>query len=162
MKDFTCMLTIPLLPKRLRSFSFNKSLLLGHHLLKNLKRHSSLLRPSLLRRVRETISQTKLHYVVRLRNPYDAFAVKESLLEGKIVLVNDFMTTGSTLNVAVRKLKKAGAERISLPGSSAGSFLMKHLNNPIPSSSDLKASSAPALVIFGSQSYVLEFLEHFF
>ena len=82
-------------------------------MLKNLKRHFSLLRTRLLRRVRETIPQTELPYFERLRNLYDAFTVKESLPEGEIVLIDDVMTTGSTLNAAARTLKEAGAERVS-------------------------------------------------
>jgi predicted amidophosphoribosyltransferase len=82
-------------------------------LLRNLKRHSSLLKPRLLRRVRATTPQTELPYPERLKNPDDAFAVKESLPKGEVLLVDDVMTTGSTLNAAARTLKAAGAERVS-------------------------------------------------
>ena len=59
-KDYDCMVPIPLHNKRLKSRGFNQSLLLDHHLLRNLKRHSSLLKPRLLRRVRATTPQTEL------------------------------------------------------------------------------------------------------
>ena len=114
--DYDCMVPIPLHNKRLKSRGFNQSLLLAHHLLRNLKRHSSLLKPRLLRRVRATTPQTELPYPERLKNPDDAFAVKESLPKGEVLLVDDVMTTGSTLNAAARTLKTAGAERVSAWG----------------------------------------------
>ena len=112
-KDFSCMVPIPLHQKRLRSRGFNQSLLLAHQLLKNIKAKPSLLRPRVLRRVRETIPQTELPYPERLKNPDDAFAVGDSLPAGTILLIDDVMTTGSTLNAAARILKASGAERVS-------------------------------------------------
>ena len=96
-----------------RTRGFNQSLLLAYQLLKNIKAKPSLLRPRVLRRVRETIPQTELPYPERLNNPDDAFAVEDSLPPGTILLIDDVMTTGSTLNAAARTLKASGAERVS-------------------------------------------------
>ena len=112
-KDFSCMVPIPLHQKRLRSRGFNQSLLLAYQLLKNIIAKPSLLRPSVLRRVRETIPQTELPYPERLKNPDDAFAVEDSVPPGTILLIDDVMTTGSTLNAAARTLIASGAERVS-------------------------------------------------
>ena len=87
--------------------------MLAYQLLKNIKAKPSLLRPRVLRRVRETIPQTELPYQERLNNPDDAFAVEDSLPPGTILLIDKVMTTGSTLNVAARTLKASGAERVS-------------------------------------------------
>ena len=87
--------------------------MLAHQLLKNIKAKPSLLRPRVLRRVRETIPQTELPYPERLSNPDDAFAVGDSVPPGTILLIDDVMTTGSTLNAAARTLKASGAERVS-------------------------------------------------
>ncbi len=111
-KDFSCMVPIPLHQKRLRTRGFNQSLLLAHQLLKNIKAKPSLLRHRVLRRIRETIPQTELSYPERLNNPDDAFAVGDSPPPGTILLIDDVMTTGFTLNAAARNLKASGAERV--------------------------------------------------
>ena len=46
-----------------------------------------------------------------MNNPEDAFAVEAFVPLGTIPLIDDVMTTGSTLNAAARTLKASGAER---------------------------------------------------
>ena len=87
--------------------------MLAHQLQKNIKAKPSFLRPRVLRRVRETIPQTELPYPERLNNPDDAFAVGDSVPLGTVLLIDDVMTTGSTLNAAARILKASGAEPVS-------------------------------------------------
>ena len=48
-----------------------------------------------------------------MNNPEDAFAVEAFVPLGTIPLIDDVMTTGSTLNAAARTLKASGAERVS-------------------------------------------------
>ena len=55
-----------------------------------------------LRRICATHSQTELPWVERLVNMDDAFDNSLEILNHQILLLDDVMTTGSTLNVAAR------------------------------------------------------------
>lgn len=67
----------------------------------------------LLRR-RDTVSQVGLSREERIANMRDAFRVpRPRLVKGRIVVVvDDVMTTGTTLSECARVLKQAGAERV--------------------------------------------------
>lgn len=70
--------------------------------------------PQLLRRVRWTSHQTQLSRAARRENLRGAFRVTPGArAAGKsVLLVDDVMTTGSTLGEAARALRDAGAERV--------------------------------------------------
>jgi ComF family protein len=102
---------VPLHRSRLRSRGFNQSILLG-------KMFSSLLSlPMLvdgLIRTRQTEPQIDLSAEERRNNVKGAFAVKRTdRIPGKrILLLDDVMTTGSTVNECAMVLKKAGAAAV--------------------------------------------------
>jgi ComF family protein len=62
-----------------------------------------------LRRTRHTRQQSRLNAEARLRNVQGAFAVDELPACGRIWLVDDVITTGSTLTQAAKALHQAGA-----------------------------------------------------
>ena len=68
----------------------------------------------ILIRRRDTISQVGLSREERIANVRDAFGVKKAAgLAGRtLVVVDDVMTTGTTLSECARVLKQAGAERV--------------------------------------------------
>ena len=70
--------------------------------------------PRVLRRIRATQPQAGLSYAERKQNVANAFVVRErGLVEGRTVLViDDVMTTGATLDACARALKKAGARSV--------------------------------------------------
>ena len=70
--------------------------------------------PELLVRMRATVPQMELDRATRLRNVKKAFAVPDAArVQGKIVvLVDDVITTGSTVDACARVLKKAGAKEV--------------------------------------------------
>jgi ComF family protein len=70
--------------------------------------------PRALRRVRWTPQQVQPTREARRENVKDAFQVsKGARLAGKaVLLVDDVMTTGSTLSEAARMLRNAGADRV--------------------------------------------------
>lgn len=70
-------------------------------------------RPRAIWRIRETASQVHLSAQGRRHNVVDAFAADPHLVSGKDVLViDDVMTTGSTMNAVAAALKNAGAARV--------------------------------------------------
>lgn len=67
-----------------------------------------------LQRIKHTKSQTKLNVAQRLKNVTNAFrVVNKKEIKGKsILLVDDVITTGSTINSCAKQLKLNGAEEI--------------------------------------------------
>jgi ComF family protein len=74
--------------------------------------------PDLLQRRRATPSQGRLSRAERLRNVTGAFAVpprRRAAVAGKrILLVDDVMTTGATVEACARALRKAGASHVDV------------------------------------------------
>lgn len=106
---------VPLHPKRLVSRRYNQAALMA----KSLGRHAG--KPvwvNGMRRTRHTPQQAGLTRAERLQNVRDAFApnpVCENLLPGKtILLVDDVMTTGATLNACTTALLDAGAKDVHI------------------------------------------------
>ena len=101
---------VPLHPVRERSRGYNQSNLLAKHLepVFGVKRA-----PGLLRRVRPTPSQTDLTARERVHNVMGAFEAKtRASMNLRILLFDDVMTTGATLNECARALKEAGATAV--------------------------------------------------
>ena len=71
---------------------------------------------NLILRVRYTQSQTKLNFQERMDNVKDAFIANKKFIDiirGKnIIMVDDVITTGATINSAAKALKEAGASKI--------------------------------------------------
>jgi len=99
---------VPLHVARLRQRGFNQSLLLAREVAAAL---SLPVDYKALRRVRETASQTGLKAADRRINVKGAFAVaRPEKLKGKyVLLVDDVMTTGSTVRECAAVLNSAGA-----------------------------------------------------
>ncbi|NLH48245.1 MAG: ComF family protein [Myxococcales bacterium] len=108
---YDAIIPVPLFPARFRQRWFNQSLFLAAAL-PNAERLP--LRPTWLRRVRDTVPQASLSAVERVANVKGAFAVAPGApLAGKrLLLVDDVATTGSTLHECARVCKKAGAAAV--------------------------------------------------
>lgn len=103
---------VPLHPNRLRKRGFNQALLLAHHLRDNLPDPKPSLHPSWLQRIRDTPPQTELPLEERLRNPENAFVAAPEVRGCTVLVVDDVMTTGSTLNAIARTLQAQGAQQV--------------------------------------------------
>ncbi len=99
---------VPLHPRRLRERGFNPATLLARALARERRVR---LDPVALRRVRDTPSQTRLDRRARRRNVRGAF-VARARVPPRVWLVDDVVTTGSTLGEAARALRRAGARSV--------------------------------------------------
>jgi ComF family protein len=70
--------------------------------------------PDFLIRTRNTVSQTQLKKGERIQNVKNAFICTQSLDGMSILVLDDVVTTGSTLNECSRVLKQSGASKIDV------------------------------------------------
>ena len=107
---FDAVVPVPLHPLRTREREFNQAEVLA----RNLARAQGWEFCDALQRVRYTVTQTHFDRRRRLENLRNAFRVcRNAAVEGKrLLLVDDVLTTGSTLDECARMLQRAGAEAI--------------------------------------------------
>jgi ComF family protein len=103
---------VPLHPLREKERGYNQSWHIGRGLLFSMPFKMT---KGLMKRKRYTESQTNLNRIERQKNLEDAFELAEDItIKGKsILLLDDVVTTGTTLNVCAKVLKKSGVSRIS-------------------------------------------------
>lgn len=99
---------VPLHPKRLSERGFNQAQLLG----KRVARDTSWPLSNLLCRSRATKTQTNLTREQRRTNVSGAFVCRGDVAGKDILLVDDVITTGATLEECAKVLKRAGARRV--------------------------------------------------
>lgn len=106
------MMPVPLHIKRLRERGYNQSLELAKMIQKQLKLP---LDYTYCQRTRHTTPQAQLNAKQRLTNVIDAFEVKQLPKHWKhILLIDDVLTTGTTVDEISKALMAAGAERITV------------------------------------------------
>lgn len=102
---------VPLGQKRLRERGYNQAALLARAVSLAL---GLPYKPGAVSRNRETASQVGLSLEARQRNVDGAFMAKTSIVLGKrILLVDDVLTTGATLEATSQALMQAGARRVA-------------------------------------------------
>ncbi|BBP02055.1 ComF family protein [Sulfuriferula nivalis] len=105
------LLAMPLHPQRLRERGYNQAQLLAAALSRQL--HIPLLTLA-AERSRNTRPQTGLPLTERHANIKNAFTTDAQQVTGKhIAIIDDVMTSGSTLNSLAHSLKSAGASEVS-------------------------------------------------
>jgi len=102
---------IPLHPKRVQERGFNQSLLLARHVARALQMELDFLT---LRRVRYTPPQASLARKERRQNVRGAFELirPDRVKDRVVLLVDDVVTTGHTLDECARELRTAGAAKV--------------------------------------------------
>jgi ComF family protein len=110
-----CVLPIPMTPQRLAERGYNPAWLLARQLTRPIaprKAHADV-----LLRIRESAPQRELGRRERIRNLRGAFMAQLEcavhILERRVVLVDEVMTTGATLREAACALRQAGAAHIT-------------------------------------------------
>lgn len=106
-RRFDLVVPVPLHPARKRERGFNQAELLAELLAKR----SSLTMRNALERIRYTTTQTAYDRGERMENLRDAFRLrKKTNVRGlRVLLIDDVLTTGSTLSECARVLKASGA-----------------------------------------------------
>jgi len=108
--DYDLIVPVPLHPQRLRQRSYNQALLLA----RELARQGSGVCTDLLQKSQETLPQHELTAKERERNLQQVFHVERPLQGEKVLLVDDVMTTGSTLRACSQALVEKGAQEIMI------------------------------------------------
>lgn len=109
--DAELLIPVPLHLTRLIKRRYNQATLLARALAKICPAEFA---PDILFRTRRTDSQGGFNARARLENVRGAFSVKQpDRIKGrKLVLIDDVLTTGATLEACARSLKQAGAARV--------------------------------------------------
>jgi len=110
-RRFDFIVPVPLHHVRRRGRGYNQSAILAKELS---RRMDCPVQPGMLRRIRPTATQTNLTAADRLSNVASAFQYgrREWLAGRRILLVDDVMTTGATVDACAKTLKKGGAESV--------------------------------------------------
>lgn len=110
--DQCILIPIPLHPIKYRERGYNQSELISLGLKEEL--HISV-RTDLIKRVKNTQTQTKLDANERKANMQDAFRLTSGFSNHKfdmVYLIDDVYTTGSTMNSAAKVLREGGIRKI--------------------------------------------------
>jgi ComF family protein len=115
LKSRPVLVPVPITKTRKRDRGYNQSEILA----KNLAKKFNLRVINCLARVKETKSQVGLNKKERSENIKDAFALNSKLIiqgseleNATILLVDDVLTSGATMNEAAKILKRAGVKSV--------------------------------------------------
>ncbi|MEW6569560.1 MAG: ComF family protein [Nitrospirota bacterium] len=107
--EMDAIVPVPLNVKKLRKRGFNQSLLIARRIAK--KKEIALLM-DVLSKKKETQPQTDLPAKERLVNLKGAFEIRGNVRGLKLFLVDDVMTTGTTVRECSMQLMRAGAKEV--------------------------------------------------
>ena len=117
LKNFDLIIAVPLHLTRLRKRHFNQSTLIAKHLAimldQKLKFHSKI-----LVKTKNTKPQTILSKKSRIKNLKNAFTVpvkyRHLVIDKKVLLIDDVITTGTTIDYCSKTLKKFKAKEVAI------------------------------------------------
>lgn len=102
---------VPLHSSRQRQRGYNQSIELAKEMASD---GDWILMPTAIKKCRATLPQTGLSAAARSRNLTGAFRASGQVKGKKVLLLDDVVTTDSTISECVKALKKAGAGKINV------------------------------------------------
>ncbi len=116
--EFDIILPVPLHPSKLKKRGYNQSDAFAKGLSETMQVNWS---AAILKKTTATETQTNKKRLQRWENVKDIFSVadKGSIKEKKILLVDDVITTGSTLEACAKVLMEAGCNEVSVAAIAA-------------------------------------------
>jgi len=108
-KDYDFITSVPTHLLRLREREYNQSNIIAKKISKFLKIP---LKNGIIYCKKNRPSQSGLKKEARLKNVEDNFFVKEDLTDKNIIIIDDVITTGSTLSECAKALKEKGANKV--------------------------------------------------
>ena len=108
-QELDYLIPVPLHPVKFRDRGFNQARWIADGLGKAVQKP---VRTKLMKRIKHTISQTTLDRKERLNNMIKAFKINQDVTDKNIGIVDDVLTTGSTISSMASILKDAGAKKI--------------------------------------------------
>lgn len=106
---FDIIAPVPLSANRVAERGYNQADLLGRPVAAQMNIRYW---PEALRRERDTEQQARLNVQQRVENVKDAFAAAEGVINRSVLLIDDVVTTGSTLKACAEALESAGAAAV--------------------------------------------------
>lgn len=106
-----CIVPVPLAARRYRERGYNQAIELGLQLEASL---GVKMRTDVAVRVRDTLEQAELDQKGRRKNVAGAFSVPGPLPAQHVAILDDVVTTGSTVNELAKMLRHAGARRVEV------------------------------------------------
>ncbi len=102
---------VPMYEKKQKKRGFNQSELLAEELSKRIQKKCSIKN---LKRIRQTVPQSRLSAKERKANVKNAFALEnqEEIRQKTILLIDDIFTTGITMDECAKVLYKNGAKKV--------------------------------------------------
>ena len=108
-QELDYLIPVPLHPIKFRDRGFNQAEWIAIGVGKAIQKP---VQTGLMKRMKYTISQTTLNREERLNNMKQAFRITKDVTDKKIGIVDDVLTTGSTISSMASVLKDAGAKTI--------------------------------------------------
>lgn len=105
-----CIIPVPLHPIRLRQRGYNQAL----EIARSLKKNGLKIEFTATSRVIATLPQTLIDHNDRRKNVANSFLIANDFKCQHVALLDDVVTTGSTLNELTSTLKKQGVKRVDV------------------------------------------------
>lgn len=112
-KTFDVIIPVPIHRKRRLERGYNQSELIANEISKQLRIN---IERNILIKIRNNPKQSTLKLEERKNNVKNAYEARENqkIKNRKILIIDDIFTTGNTVNECAKKLKEAGASKVSV------------------------------------------------